>query len=71
MAEVDAQPPSAHWYDCEDFSRHIAACVTKDRGEGKDRTVCEFIEGFAGLTATAKQSAILEAAGLKRVGCRG
>jgi DNA topoisomerase VI subunit B len=37
-----------------------------DQERGTDRTVREFLTGFAGLTGTAKQKAVLHATGLSR-----
>lgn len=61
------QPPNAHWYELDDFRRHLGACIAKDRADGADRTVRAFVAGFAGLSASAKQTAVLDGAGMKRM----
>jgi DNA topoisomerase VI subunit B len=48
-------PTSAHWYDVGRFRRYMAAHVAH-RGK---ITVREFISEFDGMTATAKQKAVL------------
>jgi DNA topoisomerase VI subunit B len=54
-------PTSVHWYDNERFKRYASACISHDMDRSADRTVREFVAEFAGLTATTKQKAVLEA----------
>lgn len=65
---LPSTPTSAHWYDPERLERLIAAYIAHDEERGADRTVREFVSEFHGLSATAKQKALLEATGLQRVG---
>jgi DNA topoisomerase VI subunit B len=59
------QPTSAHWYTTpERFETLVAAYLTEERRSGTGRTVREFVAEFAGLSGTAKQKAVCEAAGL-------
>jgi DNA topoisomerase VI subunit B len=59
---IPSYPTSPHWYDQARLERLIAAYVN----HGGDRTVREFISEFRGLSATAKQAAVLEKVGLAR-----
>jgi DNA topoisomerase VI subunit B len=59
-------PTSAHWYTTERLRGLIAAYVAEERRGGRVRTVRDFVSEFAGLTGTAKQRAVTEAAGLSR-----
>ena len=59
-------PTSAHWYREEHLSRLIAGYIAHDQDNGRMRTVREFVAEFNGLTATAKQKAVLEDVGLQR-----
>jgi DNA topoisomerase VI subunit B len=61
---LPSYPTSPHWYDQQRLERLIAAYVSHDRG--RDRTVREFISEFRGLSATAKQAAVLDKLGLAR-----
>jgi DNA topoisomerase VI subunit B len=61
-----SDPTSPCWYEAEHMERYVGACITSDEQRGNDRTVREFIAGFAGLSGTAKQSKVLEATGLTR-----
>jgi len=61
---IPSYPTSAHWYDQQRLERLIAAYVNHDRGRA--RTVREFISEFRGLSATAKQAAVLDKFGLAR-----
>jgi DNA topoisomerase VI subunit B len=56
-------PTSPHWYTVDRLRALIAAYLGTE-GEGKARTVRELIAEFAGLSSTAKQKAVAEAAGL-------
>lgn len=61
-----SEPTCPHWYKLKHLERLISACVAYDQDHDTDRTVREFIATFRGITATAKQKAILEATGLGR-----
>jgi DNA topoisomerase VI subunit B len=61
---LPSYPTSPHWYDLQRIERLIAAYVSHDRGRA--RTVREFISEFRGLSATAKQAAVLDKIGLAR-----
>ena len=61
-----SEPTSPHWYGREHLERLIAAYVAHDRDRDSDRSVREFVKEFRGLTASAKQKAVLEATGLSR-----
>ena len=52
-------PTSAHWYDVSRFRRYMAAHIANRASV----TVREFISEFDGMTATAKQKAVLEETG--------
>jgi DNA topoisomerase VI subunit B len=56
-------PTSAHWYDKSRFRRYMAAHIAH-RG---DITIREFVSEFAGMSATAKQKAILLETGASHV----
>jgi hypothetical protein len=56
-------PTSAHWYDPSRFRRYMAAHIAH-RG---DITVREFVGELRGLTATAKQKAVLAETGASHV----
>jgi DNA topoisomerase VI subunit B len=60
-------PTSSHWYKTEDFERLVSACIAADTDRGADRTVRELVSQFDGLTATAKQKAVLETTALARL----
>lgn len=53
-------PTSAHWYTADQMRNLIAAYVAAEEYGAPARTVREFIAEFRGLSATAKQKAILE-----------
>jgi DNA topoisomerase VI subunit B len=61
---IPSDPTSPHWYDQARLERLIAAYVSHDRGQS--RTVREFVSEFRGLSATAKQAAVLDKIGLAR-----
>jgi DNA topoisomerase VI subunit B len=61
---LPSYPTSPHWYDQQRLERLIAAYLSHDRGCG--RTVREFVSEFRGLSATAKQAAVLDKLGLAR-----
>jgi hypothetical protein len=56
-------PTSPHWYDKSRFRRYMAAHIA-NRGE---ITVREFVREFAGMSATAKQKAVLADTGASYV----
>jgi hypothetical protein len=56
-------PTSPHWYDKSRFRRYMAAHIA-NRG---DITVREFVSEFAGMSATAKQKAVLADTGASHV----
>jgi DNA topoisomerase VI subunit B len=61
---LPSDPTSPHWYDQQRLERLIAAYVSHDKGRA--RTVREFVSEFRGLSATAKQAAVLDKIGLAR-----
>lgn len=61
----DAIPPT--WYTPDSLQRQIAASVHRDQERGNQvRSVRDFLGGFAGLSSTAKRSAVLGETGLFR-----
>jgi hypothetical protein len=64
-----SDPTSPHWYDAR-LRRLMGAYIARDHDHGHDlRTVREFISEFRGLSASAKQKLVLEAAGAARLCC--
>jgi Histidine kinase-, DNA gyrase B-, and HSP90-like ATPase len=61
-----SEPTSPHWYTTAHLERLIGAYIKHDADNGRKRTVREFISEFRGLSATAKQAAVLNATGLAR-----
>jgi DNA topoisomerase VI subunit B len=61
-----SDPTSPHWYQPKHLERLIAGYVAHDEDQGRGRTVREFVAEFRGLSGTAKQKKVLEAAGLGR-----
>jgi DNA topoisomerase VI subunit B len=61
-----SDPTSPHWYKAEDLERLLCAYIKHDRERGVDRHVREVVKEFYGLTASAKQKAVLKATGLSR-----
>jgi len=59
-----SDPTSPHWYTAEALRALIAAYVAAERDGNRARTVREFVSEFAGLSGSAKQKAVTEAAGL-------
>ena len=57
-------PTSPHWYRVDHLERLVAAYLAHDADGGRERTVRELVAEFRGLSGTAKQKAIAEAAGL-------
>jgi DNA topoisomerase VI subunit B len=63
-----SDPTSPHWYDEARLRRLMGAYIARDHDHGRDlRTVREFISEFRGLSASAKQKLVLEAAGATRL----
>lgn len=60
----DPTPP--HWYTAKHLARLVAAYVRDDQDRNRARTVREFIAEFRGLSGSAKQKAVADAAGLSR-----
>lgn len=58
-----SDPTSPHWYTPASLRDLIAAYLTKD-GEGRVRTVREFVSEFAGLSGSAKQKAVTTSVGM-------
>jgi len=56
-------PTSAHWYSEERLQRYLAAHVSRDRDQGRHRTVREFIAEFRGCAGSAVQRRVLEEVG--------
>jgi hypothetical protein len=66
---LPSYPTCPHWYSPpERFERLVAAYLAHDADSGRERTVREFVAQFRGLTASAKQKAVLDATGLARAG---
>ncbi len=61
-----SDPAPAHWYTSKQLARLIGAYLAHDQDHGRIRTVRELVTEFRGLSATAKQKAVLEATGLSR-----
>jgi DNA topoisomerase VI subunit B len=59
-------PTSAHWYTVDRLRDLIAAYLAEERRGRRGRTIRELVAEFNGLSGTAKQKAVLEAAGLSR-----
>jgi DNA topoisomerase VI subunit B len=64
---LPSDPTSPHWYSQEGLERLVAAYITYDQDQGKERSVRELVKEFRGLTGTAKQKEVLEATELARV----
>jgi DNA topoisomerase VI subunit B len=63
---LPSHPTSSHWYTPERFDRLIAGCLGDDETKGRDRTIREFVADFDGLSVSAKQKLVLDAADLSR-----
>lgn len=61
---LPSSPTSPHWYTVERLRALIAAYLAEERRGGRPRTVREFVAEFAGLSGSAKQRQVTEAAGL-------
>jgi DNA topoisomerase VI subunit B len=64
---LPGRPTNPHWYQAEHFERLVSACMAADAERDRERTVRELVAQFDGLTATAKQKAVLETTGLSRM----
>jgi hypothetical protein len=62
-----ADPIPAHWYSADRFDRLIGAHIADDQDNGRTTTVREFVATFRGMSATARQKAILESTGAARM----
>ncbi len=60
----DPDPPA--WYDEESFERLLAATMKADRDCGGDRSVRDFVKGFAGLSGSANLKKVSEDTGTAR-----
>jgi DNA topoisomerase VI subunit B len=66
---LPSDPTCPHWYSPpERFERLVAAYLAHDADSGRERTARAFVAQFRGLTASAKQKAVLDATGLARAG---
>lgn len=54
------RPTPAHWYTAAQLSNHITAALR----DAPEQTVRQYVAQFAGLSGTAKQKAVMEAAGI-------
>ena len=63
---LPSDPTSAHWYDTDRLERLAGAYVAKDQDRDQMRTVRDFISDFRGMSGSAKQKAVLDAAGMSR-----
>lgn len=61
-----ADPDPPHWYGIEAFERLIGASIAKDREHGTDRTLRDFLQGFAGLKRSDKLKAVTDETDLAR-----
>ena len=55
-----SNPTSAHWYDRARLERYIAAHISRDQDQKRQRLVREFIIEFRGLSGTQKQKLVLD-----------
>jgi DNA topoisomerase VI subunit B len=58
------EPTSPHWYTADRLKALIGAYLKTDIENGRRRTIREFVSEFRGLSGTAKQKTVTEAAGL-------
>lgn len=56
---IASNPTSPYWYTVDQLRTLVAAYITSERHGAPARTVREFVSEFRGLSATAKQKAIL------------
>ncbi len=59
-----SRPTSPHWYTPERFRTLLAGELAAAREHGTAPTVREFVAKFAGLSSSARQKAVTDAAGL-------
>jgi DNA topoisomerase VI subunit B len=57
-------PTSPHWYGVEELGRLIGAYIITERDQKDKKTVRKFVSEFSGLSSSAKQRAVTDAAGL-------
>jgi DNA topoisomerase VI subunit B len=62
-----SSPAPAHWYEQDTIERLIAAHVRDGQDRGQDMLVREFVATFRGLSGSAKQKSVLNAAGAARM----
>lgn len=67
---IASEPTSPHWYTAEQLRNLAAAYIAAERNGARPRTAREFISEFRGLSGTAKQKAILDAAKVSGVHLR-
>lgn len=67
---IASEPTSPHWYSADRLRALMAAYIAAEREGERARTVREFIAEFRGLSATAKQKAILAKARVSGVHLR-
>src|SRR5262249_9539354 len=65
---LPSNPTSPHWYTQENSERLLPASIAHDQDAGHPRTAREVVAEFRGLTASAKQKAVLADLGLSRTG---
>lgn len=61
---LPSSPTSVYWYNPDTLSTLIGAYLTAERSRQNKKTVREFVSEFRGLSGTAKQKAVTDAAGL-------
>jgi DNA topoisomerase VI subunit B len=61
-----SDPTSPHWYTIEHLERLIAAHITDDADNGRERPLREFVAEFRGLSSSAKQKSIAAAIDMPR-----
>lgn len=63
---LPSDPTSPHWYAAEDWANLLAAMLNRERLGGREHTIREVAAEFHGLSACAKQKAVLDEVGLSR-----
>jgi DNA topoisomerase VI subunit B len=61
---LPSDPTSPHWYTVERVRALIVAYLADEQASGRARTVREFVAEFAGLSGSAKQKTVTDAANL-------
>lgn len=61
---AEAEPPG--WHDLDSFNRLVGACISKDRSQGRDRLLRDFVRQFSGLKRSATLAAVFDDTGLHR-----